>query len=310
MFVQDDTLAVFSNVWDAWSVDAQLGTSLTEKNIWNLTKVSLFDISDRNEPKLAREMFVDGSFQSARLVGQTARVVIASQIRLDENKGYIDAPVSGGMVSTEPAIAISAPREEPMVDEGPIPQEAAVEEEAIEEEAGKADLMIVIETDGTDETINAANAEEAMALLQLQAYKEMIEAQTLDSMLPSMVEVTHNADGTTSITEGLLTGCENHYKPAVEAGMNLLSVMTLDMGAPKEQRPSSTVIGEAGIVYSSANAMYIASNIFTGWFQHVAGVNEDYMVTAIHKFDIATSGDEALYRELEPSRALYSTNSP
>ena len=305
MFVQDDTLVVFSNIWDAWAVDAQLGTSLTEKNIWDLTKVSLFDIADRTAPTLAREMYVDGNFQSARLVGQTARVVIASQIRLDESKGYYggtSVSVGGPDDAPTPLIATTEPSvdtSEPIANNVPIPEDAPEEDEGeatAEEEAGKADLMIVIETDGNDETINAANAEEAMALLQLQAYKEMIEAQTLETMLPAVVEVAHNADGTTSITEGLLTGCENHYKPAVDAGMNLLSVITLDMGAPKENRPSSTVIGEAGIVYSSANAMYIASNIFTGWFENVQGADEDYMVTAIHKFDIASSGDEALYR--------------
>lgn len=303
MFVQDDTLVVFSNVWDAWAVDAQLGTSLTEKDIWNLTKISLFNIADRAAPTLAREMFVDGNFQSARLVGQTARVVIASQIRLDEGMGYSGGGDVSISVGGEPQVAIAVsepamPTEEPMVDEVPAPIEAPedAEDVPVEEEAGKADLMIVIETDGDNETINANSAEEAMALLQLQAYKEMIDAQTLDSMLPAVVEVTHNADGTTSITEGLLTGCENHYKPAVDSGMNLLSVVTLDMGAPKEKRPTSTVIGEAGIVYSSANAMYIASDIFTGWFANVPGADEDYMVTAIHKFDIASSGDEALYR--------------
>jgi uncharacterized secreted protein with C-terminal beta-propeller domain len=304
MFVQDDTLVVFSNIWDTWSVDAQLGTSLGEKNIWDLTKVSLFNIADKAEPKLAREMFVDGNFQSARLVGQTARVVISSQIRMNEDMGYSggEGVSIGGGATIQPAIGVSepsSPPEETMVDEAPTPEEEPVDETddmPEEEEAGKADLMIVIETGSADETINAANAEEAMALLQLQAYKEMIDAQTLDTMLPAVVEVIHNADGTTSITEGLLTECENHYKPAVDAGMNLLSVVTLDMGAPSEKRPASTVIGEAGIVYSSANAMYIASNIFTGWFQNVPGTDEDYMVTAIHKFDIASSGDEALYR--------------
>lgn len=313
MFVQDDTIAVFSSIWDTWSLEDKLGKNLAESNIYNLTKITLLDISDRANPQVIREVYAEGNYQSARLVGQTARVVVSSQITLDSKDSYsgsggispsVGAPVSVSTSSSggsfeddrEEVSAIDPPSAEPSQ---PEPDTDSEDGEAVDsedgDEAGKADLMIVIKTDGDDETINADNAEEAMVLLQLQAIKEMIDAQTLETLLPTSFEVIHNADGTLEVTESFISECENHYKPSVDAGMNLLSVITIDMGAPAEKRTAATVIGEAGLIYSSANALYIASNLWTGWLNTLPDATEDFVLTAIHKFDISTSGEEALY---------------
>ncbi len=310
MFVQDDTLVVFSSIWDAWAVDQNLGTTFGESDVWNLGKLTLLNIADRKTPQVVREVYIDGTLQSSRLVGQTARFVVASQIRTPISYGDVthDLPFitdevepavggsSMGFAGDAPDVDIAEDREELPMSAGAAPAPAE-ESEGMEpgDEAGKADLVLVIDADGEDTTLEAESYEEAYALLASQAYAEKINALTLDQMLPKVAEVTLHDGGEKTIEFGNLASCEKHYLPSVEAGLNLVSVLSLDMAAPTEQGTTATVIGEGGQIYASANAIYIASNLWNGWLSSVAGALEEFEVTAIHKFDITTDGSEAVY---------------
>ena len=270
----------------------------------------MMDITNRAEPKVVRETYVDGNLQSSRLVGQTARFVVASQIRAEIGYGGGDIAVSppiavatepamgvssGGSAGAAPSVDVAEDREEAPMTDGAEP---APEEDGgidMEDEAGKADMVLVIETDGDDETIQVESYEEAYAVLASEAYADQINKLTLDQMLPKVAEVTTNAAGEKTVEFGNLASCEKHYLPSVEAGMNLVSVLSVDMGAPAEPGTTATVIGEGGQIYASANAIYIASNLWNGWLGGVPGAMEDFEVTAIHKFDITTDGSEAVY---------------
>ena len=47
---QDDTLVVFSELWNTWGVDQKLGTAFGERGTWNLGKLTVMDITNRAEP--------------------------------------------------------------------------------------------------------------------------------------------------------------------------------------------------------------------------------------------------------------------
>ncbi|MBI5224082.1 beta-propeller domain-containing protein [Candidatus Micrarchaeota archaeon] len=80
-FINQDSLLIFSNQYGS-----VYGTQYAGNGAYDpmpptqMTKVSLYDISDRTEPKLARQLSFEGDYVSSRLIGSEAYFIINSQI--------------------------------------------------------------------------------------------------------------------------------------------------------------------------------------------------------------------------------------
>ena len=58
----------------------------------SLTKFSVLDITDRNNPELERELFLEGSYITAREVNGTIRTVSHAWLNLPQKKSWLDYP--------------------------------------------------------------------------------------------------------------------------------------------------------------------------------------------------------------------------
>jgi len=302
MFQQDDTLVVFSNLY-TWNMDTDaLGFAQDSLKGNNLVKATLFDITDRANPKKVREVYTEGSYVSSRLHNESARVVLRTPSLLEGKFGYgyygggfVDTPVSVGV-----AVDVAEPgdwrEDEEFTEDAPVPLPAPApeadsdSEDSSEPQPGKADII-----------------DDALAELEQQTYEEWLEKQknamltaidgaTIKDLSPRAWEITYTDDGTaTPIKESLLSDCDHHFKPSVDAGLDMLSILTIDMTNPADSKGGSTILGEAGHVYASGNAIYVASDLFNGWLGQQPDAQEDWQLTAIHKFDISSSADEVIY---------------
>lgn len=78
LFVHNDTLVTFSSLWQGPV------TSLTGfvPVYQNLIKMTVFDVADRSAPVLLRELYLEGSFNDARLVAGRVHLVLSTQVAL------------------------------------------------------------------------------------------------------------------------------------------------------------------------------------------------------------------------------------
>lgn len=73
LVVEGDVAAVISSVWDFSTLDFA-------PNTWSLTKVTLFDIADRAQPQVVRELYLEGDYLDARLTEGRLHLAIASYL--------------------------------------------------------------------------------------------------------------------------------------------------------------------------------------------------------------------------------------
>lgn len=286
MFLQDETVAVFSqvSVWDE-SIQAKLGLSPENPGYWELGKVTLIDVSDRANPKLLREIYYEGNYVDARLVGTTARVVTRSPWSAIAGGYYYGVPSVGGAEPAVGGVTVDVD-DAPSAGNGSTPSSGSAGSSGDSEEGsagsapGKADV---------------AYYEESAPELTVEEYKAQLLKQIDEAKLEDFLPRMWNVSGDGKVVMSQLSACEHFYKPSIKTGLDFLSILTLDMANPTESRPTTTIIGDAGEVYGSASSLYIASNLFYGWYSMYADAVEDWQVTAIHQFDIATNGDMALY---------------
>ena len=115
-------------------------------------------------------------------------------------------------------------------------------------------------------------------------FKAKIEATTLADWLPSIVDMRH--DGETAVKEtGLLDSCKNFYTNGEGKGQGILTLVSFDLSKNVSAHISS-VVGQAGAVYASEKALYIASRqnySYDGswYFGEQSNVTE---ATTLHKF--------------------------
>jgi uncharacterized secreted protein with C-terminal beta-propeller domain len=183
-----------------------------------ISKIVEIDISS-GEPDVARTLEFDGSYVSARLVGDSARVVVNSQ-----PTGFVwEFPEGGGL---------------------------------------KAER----------------DAEEAN--------REIIRNSTIDNWVPYFVLTNANGD---VIDEGVMVECERARHPAEFAGLDLLSVVSVDMSRGLRVADATGVLASGHTVYASTDNLYVATQRWFDWRVFESDPeNADFtgVTTQIHQFDI------------------------
>ena len=112
---------------------------------------------------------------------------------------------------------------------------------------------------------------------------EKINKTDITDFLPSIKDVEY-VDGKKVVNDGLLDNCKGFYISQENDGRSLLSVVSFDMTQIKDIA-ATTIIGRAGAVYASKEALYIAQRHYKSmmrqWYFDDKDINE---ATTIHKF--------------------------
>lgn len=123
------------------------------------------------------------------------------------------------------------------------------------------------------------------------ANRQVVLESTVDDWIPGYT-VT-GADGTSS--SGALVDCGNIHAPADFGGFDMLSIVTLDLGAGIDAPVgTSSVMATGDTVYASQDRMYITTNIWEPVIDEQSNewLDENYQ-TAVHRFSIAGEGPAA-----------------
>ncbi|MEA2002944.1 MAG: beta-propeller domain-containing protein, partial [Actinomycetota bacterium] len=230
LFLAGDRVLVMA-YGDSYAVPlAETGIAADSSPAWYPTPVTTLieiDISDIDNPQVERTLRLDGAKVSARMVGNSVRVVMSSM---------------------PTGLAFKFP-----------------------------------ETSG----LKAERDAEAFN-------RQVVLDSTIDNWVPYYV--LENADGRV-IREGALLDCERAHHPEEFSGLDMLSVLTIDLDNSLNIDDAVGVMAAGDIVYASTEALYIASSAWRNWdvleeADVADAVNEH--TTDIHKFDIS-----------DPTRSAY-----
>jgi uncharacterized secreted protein with C-terminal beta-propeller domain len=185
-----------------------------------VTTLVEIDISDIEAPRVERTLHIDGAKVSARMVGDSVRLVISS---------------------TPTGLQFKYP-----------------------------------ETNGLKAERDA------------EAYnKDVVRDSTIDNWVPYFV--LENGAGRV-IDEGSLLDCTKAHHPEEFSGLEMLTVVTIDIANDLNIDDAVGVLATGDIVYASTDAMYIASAAWRNWDAFEEDDTEDAInehTTDIHKFDIS-----------------------
>jgi Beta propeller domain len=127
-----------------------------------------------------------------------------------------------------------------------------------------------------------------------EANREIVRNSTADNWIPYFM--VSDADGRI-VDEGTLFDCERASHPSEFSGVEMLSVVTVDIGDGLEVSDSTGVLARGDTVYASEDNLYVATQDWGSWRWMATGDEADRPdgpVTEIHKFDIT-----------DPSRTEY-----
>ena len=118
--------------------------------------------------------------------------------------------------------------------------------------------------------------------------REIIRNSTPENWIPYYL-VT-DGDGEV-IDEGVLFDCDRAAHPEEFSGLNMLSVVTIDIGVGLDVTDSTGVLANGDTVYASAENLYVATQNWASW-QWSRGQTDNadepnLVTTDIHKFDIS-----------------------
>ena len=97
MFLDGNTVTVFSGVYNAYPLQASPGMAMPacgggmmDCGYWysNTTKVTEIDVSDLSNPHVTSEVYLPGSYNTSRKVGDEARVVLSDAMRWPQGVSY------------------------------------------------------------------------------------------------------------------------------------------------------------------------------------------------------------------------------
>lgn len=185
-----------------------------------VTTLIEIDISDIEAPQVARTLHVDGAKVSARMVGDSVRLVISSMPTGLQFK----YPETNGLKAERDAEAYN---------------------------------------------------------------KDVVRDSTIDNWVPYFV--LENGAGRV-IDEGSLLDCANAHHPEEFSGLEMLTVVTIDIANDLNIDDAVGILATGDIVYASTDAMYIASAAWRNWDAFEEDDTEDAInehTTDIHKFDIS-----------------------
>lgn len=177
------------------------------------------DISG-GEPEVVRTLEFDGTYNSARLVGESARVVLNSQ-----PTGFVWAfPEGGGLKAERDA-----------------------------EEKNRA----------------------------------IIRNSTIDNWVPYFVLTNASGD---VIDEGAMVACDRARHPQEFGGLDMLTVMSIDLSRGLRVADAIGVLATGQTVYASTENLYVATQRWINWEIFVADAESadfEGLTTQIHQFDIS-----------------------
>ncbi|MGH8951305.1 MAG: beta-propeller domain-containing protein [Acidimicrobiia bacterium] len=226
LFLSGDTVLLFGSVWGPIIPLAESDSRIAP--VPESPKVQLIEVDISGEPEIVRTMNVDGRFVSARMVGDTVRLVLSS-----------------GPVGLEWSF--------------PNGSGLRAERDAVE------------------------------------ANREIIRNSDVDNWIPFYVVADAGGEVT---AEGTLFDCERANHPEEFSGLDMLSVVTIDVGSGLDVVDATGVLATGETVYASAESLYVATQSWQVWQWGRTGVVEDRpeeISTEIHKFDIS-SDTAATYR--------------
>jgi hypothetical protein len=92
----------------------------------------------------------------------------------------------------------------------------------------------------------------------IEANAEVVADADFRVSMPTAIETTYDAEGAPGASTDLFGDCDNVLVPSHLSGSSFLSVLSFELG---DSGPSRlvTVVGEQGVVYSSAESLYVAS---------------------------------------------------
>lgn len=117
--------------------------------------------------------------------------------------------------------------------------------------------------------------------------REIVRNSTEDNWIPYYVVTDSDGD---VLDEGVLFDCDRASHPEEFSGLNMLSVMTIDLGAGLDVVDATGVLATGSTVYSSAESLYVATQGWQTWQWARDGTRDDRpesVTTEIHKFDIS-----------------------
>ena len=114
-----------------------------------------------------------------------------------------------------------------------------------------------------------------------------IRRAKLASWIPSTVDVRVEPGAEPEVVQGNLA-CDGFYLPDVEEIHAILTILSFDLEDPGEGPTQTSIPSPTGIAYASAESIYVS---------HIGVSREDCgRRTRIHKFDIATTPGQPIYR--------------
>ncbi len=121
-----------------------------------------------------------------------------------------------------------------------------------------------------------------------EANREIIRNSTIENWMPYYI--LEHADGSTE--DGLLIDCSDAYRPEEFSGLDMLTVVTVDLS--EGLVPGGIgILAEGDTVYASIDSLYVASQKWIDW-ETDAPDSTAGIVTALHKFDISDA-DQTRY---------------
>lgn len=113
---------------------------------------------------------------------------------------------------------------------------------------------------------------------------EIIEDSSITEYLPGITDVRY-INGQVVTEEGLLDSCDNFYMAQVDDAKALLSMVAFEIDELSAMG-ATTVVGQPGAVYATAESLYVANRQRSGgsygWYYEDAEANPE--ATTVHKF--------------------------
>lgn len=182
--------------------------------------LQVIEVDISGDPEIVRTMTIDGRFVSARMEGDTVRMVLAS-----------------GPVGFEWSY--------------PTGSGLRAEREAVERN------------------------------------REIIRNSSAENWIPFYVVADSRGE---VVSEGTLFDCSRAAHPEEFSGLDMLSVVTIDLGGGLEVVDATGVLATGETVYASAESLYVATQNWQMWQWARTGAEDDRpdeIGTEIHKFDIS-----------------------
>jgi len=221
---------------------------------WNpQTTVTVFDVSDRTDPRIVQQTALDGGFRDARAVNGTVYVVLENSFNLPEPL-YTETPV----IPDETQVFITDPVDDPtvLIDDGGTDTALGESDAGSQVVDGKLAIMPA-RWGWWNPTIIANRTYESF-----DDYVARVGDQITSLSLPHAFSIS--ADGSTNDL-GPLTSAESIVRPNSENQQTLLTIVSIDAtnvvdGAGVASSASSLQPSYGSTIYMTQDALYVATN--------------------------------------------------